>query len=79
MGRIQKFDWKRRKGAGTVISDHRTEAHVSGEWIEVPVVVEQVITALDTPSGDDRVYGLANSDADTGPLRSEKSAAFAPR
>src|SRR5471032_311556 len=46
------------------ISDRYAQAQVPGEVIEIPVVVQQVIPALDASGSNHRIDGLANGDAE---------------
>ena len=47
----------------TRFSSRYAQAEVLGERIKIPVIVEQVIPALDAPGGNHRIDGLANGHA----------------
>src|SRR5260370_826902 len=46
------------------LSDHHAQAEVLDERIEIPVVVQQVMPALDASGGNHRIDGLANRHAE---------------
>lgn len=51
------------EATSTRLSGHYTQAEVPGERIEIPIVVQQVIPALDASGGNHRIEGPANGHA----------------